>query len=308
MPWPRTRILAAMAFVPVCALAAGCVPDAYVPGAGCPSALGTAVGPVPSGLHGARQLADTIAGRIATGCQANARPVPKVHFRDIAYFAIVRNAGSPSGFTVFAEDARDVRTSSSSPAVIHISAISAPAFAAASERARWRAAGSPPLPPVSQATTFSLPAGKFSFTPQGIPLTYQEALSLPTSARAMSAALAAHLAPIGGPHPLANVRLKQLGFLLATAPLPTAVRATAWSALGSAPGLHRCGTASDLVGRRGQAVCADAQGEEVTVLIDAAQDSVLAVGQRLLTPSPLYPGVPRGGSIGSDTFVRETPS
>jgi hypothetical protein len=262
---------------------------------------------VPSGSSSARQLADAIAGRIAADCEASARPQRGAHFRDIEYFAIVSNAGSPAAFTVFAEDIRDVRIDSASAAVFHISGVRVPAFAAAAERARWRAAGSPPLPGVSRAGTFSLPRGTFSFTPQGMPITFRGATSLPTSARGMSAALAAHLAPIGGADPPATVRLKQLGFLLATAPLPGASRAMAWSALASVPGLHLCGSARDLAGRRGKGICADAQGEEVKALIDTARNSVLAVEQRLLKPSALYPGVPSGSNIGSDTFLPETP-
>ena len=309
MPWPWGTMLAAMAFVLVYALVTGCGADnRSVPGVTCPYGGHAAAGPVPPGSRSARRLADAIAGRIAAGCQAGARPEPSTHFRDIEYFAIVSNAGAPSGFTAFAEDVRDVLADSSSAAVFHVSEVRVPAFAAASERARWRAAGSPPLPGVSRAGAFSLPRGEFSFTPQGVPLTYREATSLPTSARAMSAALAAHLAPIGGADPPATVRLKQLGFLLATAPLPGAARAAAWSALASVPGLHLCGSASDLAGRRGEAVCADAQGEEVKVLIDAARNSVLAVEQGLLKPSALYPGVPVGSIDGSDTFLPEMPS
>jgi hypothetical protein len=188
-----------------------------------------------------------------------------------------------------------------------VSAIKVAPFPAATERARWQTAGRPPLPAVTKTASFTLPRSTFSFTPQGIPLSYREAGSLPATARAMSAALTAHLKPLGGADPPATVRLKQLGFLLATAPLSGASRIAAWSALAAIPGLRMCGSGSDLAGRRGEAICADAQGEQIKVLIDATRNSVLAVEQHLLKPSALYPGVPNGALIGSDTFLPATP-
>jgi hypothetical protein len=53
--------------------------------------------------------------------------------------------------------------------------------------------------------------------------------------------------------------------------------------------------------RRG--LCADSEGEEVEVLVDAHTGSVLAVEQRLLQQSPLYPDVQSGSLIGSTTFL-----
>jgi hypothetical protein len=296
-----------MTALAACTLMAGCAGGAKpVHGAACPQARVSDVAPASQG--GARALAEAIARRVAVSCRAIAPPGAGVHFRDVEYFAVVADPGSPSGFTAFAEDVRDVRVASfSSSAVYQVSGVKVPPFAAVPERARWLAVGRPPLPAADKPGGFAVPGEDFSFTPQGLPLTYRQAMSLPMSAPAMSATLGAHLAPLAHDPP-ATVRLKQLGFLLADAPLPTASRAAAWSALASVPGLRLCGSAADLAGRRGQAVCAAAQGEEVEVLIDVGRDSVLAVKQYLLKPSRLYPGVPNGAKIGSDTFLPWSPS
>jgi hypothetical protein len=150
---------------------------------------------------------------------------------------------------------------------------------------------------------FTIPAGSYSFIPQGIPLTYRQARSLPGSRQALSAEIAVHLRPSAGAHPPATVVLLQLGFLLATAPLSESARAGAWSYLASLPGLHLCGPGKDLAGRAGRRICVSTRANEVGVLVDTATGSVLAVDQRILQASPWFPGVPEGSLVESDAFL-----
>jgi hypothetical protein len=150
---------------------------------------------------------------------------------------------------------------------------------------------------------FSIPAGSFSFIPQGIPLTYRQVRSLPASPQTISAEIAARLRPYAGAHPAPTSVLLQLGFLLATAPLSPSARAAAWSYLASLPGVHLCGLGKDLAGRGGQRICASTRANEVEVLVDTVTASVLAVDQRILQASSWFPGVPAGSLVQSDAFI-----
>jgi hypothetical protein len=247
---------------------------------------------------------------ILSGCAPAAARAPgglagaSVRFRDIEYYAMVSDPGTAHAFTVFATATREVTVQPSSAARVDTTGVSGPRFTAPPERARWRAAGNPPLPPVpARGNVLSMPRGTFSFIPQGTTLTYQEARSLPASPGAVSAVIRAHLRAYAGLDPPATLVVKQLGFLLATAPLSRATRSAAWTALASVPGLRRCGSGKDLAGRPGHWLCVSAGGEEAKVLIGGRAGSVLAVADRLLQPSAFYPGVPDGSIIEADTFI-----
>jgi hypothetical protein len=134
-------------------------------------------------------------------------------------------------------------------------------------------------------------------------LTYQQAVDLPGTSAELATQILDSLRSHAGNNPLATVVLRQLGYLLATAPLSTPARSAAWHAVASVTGLRLCGSGTDLSGRRGEGFCADSQGEEVEVLIDAHTGSVLAVEERLLQQAPLYPNVSAGSLIGSTTFL-----
>ena len=298
--WLRSLIVA-MALVPVTALAAGCGSGPHLASTNC-LAQARPAGVVPN-FHSARQLAALMAGQARAGGPASGRPCQMVHFRVLDYYALVSDPGTATAYTAFAEDSRDVRVSALSSALLHFSNVRAPDFHTASERARWQAAGSPPLPKARPAATVAFPRGTFSFLPQGRALTYRDVRSLPTSAKGILVTVAAHLGPAAGTDPSATQMLRQLAFLLATAPLSDAARIATWTAVGSLPGLRLCGGAADLAGRHGEGICAEAAGEQVKIVMDVRRGLVLAVQERLLRQSALYPGVPAGGMYSSDTFL-----
>ena len=246
---------------------------------------------------------------LATGCASRAPHTPRgtVRFRDIEYYALVSDAGSAAAFTAFATDTRDVRVQPSSAARVDTVRATTPRLVTAAERDRWRAAGQPALPKGAAAgRVLSMPAGTFTFMPQGRVLTYQQATSFPEAPSAVLAEIVAHLKPYAGVDPPAPLVARQLGFVLATAPLGHAARTAMWTALLSIRGLHPCGTGTDLAGRAGQWVCVSSRQDEARVLVDVAQHGVLAVADRLLAPSQLYPGVADGSLIGEDTFMLES--
>ncbi len=251
-----------------------------------------------------RGLAELIARRIRSADHARIPPDSMIKYQDREYYATVSNATLAHSFTAFATVTRDITVQPSSSARVDVVGYSAPRFMTPSERVRWRAAGKPPLPQVPvTGQTFSISAGSFSFIPQGIPLTYQQASSLPGSPKAISGEIAAHVRPFAGVHPPVTVMMMQLGFLLATAPLARDARSAAWSVLVSLPGLRLCGQGRDLAGRHGQRICASTRTEEIEVLVDTGTGSVLAVSQRILKASPWFPGVPEGSIVLLDTFI-----
>ena len=264
-------------------------------------AAATELNPQPAG-----RFADSIAMR-AAGAGAD-RPMGAaglpVRYRTIEYSAEIFNAGLPGSFTAFVRVSRTKTIQPSSAASIDTFAEGAPGFTSAADRARWQAAGSPslaPAPPGGQV--MSVPAGQFSFIPQGSTLTYQQARALPGSSQGFSAQLLSHLRAFAGPHPLPNLVLTQLAYLIAAAPVTPAALAAAWRMVATLPGLHRCGNGTDLAGRPGQGLCIASGGEETEVLVSPGTGSVLAVEDRLLQPSRMYPMVADGSMVSSATFL-----
>ena len=289
------KAIAALAIVVISAATAGCRPDTVQ------SAQPATASPL--NPHSAQQLVDTIAAR-ATSLGPAAPPGDPVRYRTIEYSAVVANPGAPGSFTAFVRVARTRTIQPSSAASIDTFPDGPPAFTTRADRARWQAAGSPPLAPgPSGGSLLSLPAGQFSFIPQGSTLTYQQARSLPATPRALSIQLLSHLRAFAGPRPPANLVLRQLGYLIAAAPLTSAARAAAWRVLAALPGLHLCGSGTDLAHRRGQELCVGSAGERTEILVSTASGSVLAVEDRLLRPDRMYPLVPSGSVVSSATFL-----
>jgi hypothetical protein len=228
-----------------------------------------------------------------------------VRYRDKEFFATVSNAGTPGAFTAFATATREITVQPSSSAHVEVVGYTAPRLLTASEHQRWHDAGEPAFPAGPMAgQSFSISTGMFSFTPQGAPLTYAQARTLPSSPEALRRDLAGHLRPALGSHPPVTAVMTQLGFLLATAPLSRSARAAAWAELASLPGLHLCERGRDPAGRNGQWVCTTSQTREAGVLLDTGTGSVLAVSERILTASrQWFPGVPAGSLVLSDAFL-----
>ena len=272
------------------------------PPAGAGQPRSTVTGQVPVGS--VRELAALIANRIKSADNPVIQPDSVIKYQDKEYYAAISDAQTSQAFTAFATATRDVTVQPSSSARVKVVGYSPARLVTSSERARWQAAGRPPMPQVAvTGQAFSIPAGSYSFIPQGLPLTYRQVRSLPASPRALSAEIAARLRPPAGARPPATAMMLQLGFLLATGPLSRGARNAAWSALASLPGLRLCGSGRDLAGREGQRLCASTRTDEVDVLVDTVTGSVLAVDQRILLASSWFPGVPEGSLVQSDAFI-----
>lgn len=254
-------------------------------------------------LSSAKAFAASIADRTVPGSPSANTPGAPVRYRSIEYSAAVGDAGTPGGFTAFATVSRSVTIYSSSAASIVTVQTRPLTFTTPSDHQRWVAAGSPALTPGDANQMLQEPPGQFSFVWQGTLMTYRQASDLPGTADAFSAQLLSYLRPFAGTYPTATIMLKQLAYLIAVAPLPPAARSAAWHVAASLPGLRLCGTGTDLSGRRGQGLCADAAGQETEILVNKTTGAVLAIEELLKRPSPDYPTVPGGSLILSLTFI-----
>jgi hypothetical protein len=231
-------------------------------------------------------------------------PDGKLRYRSLEYSTEVFNAGSPEAFTAFITISRTVTVYPSSAASVGTAEEHAPIFATSSGRERWMAAGSPALGPGGNNAIASLAPGQFSFFLQGTSLTYRQASNLPGTPGEFSAQILRRLRPVAGEaDPPATLVLKQLGYLIAVAPLSVAAQSAAWHMVASLPGLEMCGPGTDLSWRHGEGLCADADGEQTELLVNKHTGSVLAIEVRLQHPSAAYPTVPSGSLILSITFT-----
>src|SRR6266851_1291833 len=179
-----------------------------------------------------------------------------------------------------------------------------PGHAPAVARALWKEAGRPSLgqaPATGQ--TQAIPAGDYTFLPQGRTLTYRQAAGLPGTPGGLAAVILAHLRAYAGRYPPASLTLRQLAYLIATAPLTKAARSAAWQVVGSLPGLRICQTWPGPLQPRTVELCLASADDETLVNIDLGTASILSISDRLLRPSPMYPHVAAGTIVGSATFV-----
>src|SRR5262249_18044090 len=132
---------------------------------------------------------------------------------------------------------------------------------------------------------------------------YQQATALPGEPDQLARVILDHLRPYAGANPPASLQLKQLGYLIATAPLTNRARSAAWQALSSLPGLHICSTPPDRARANSIELCIDSPTEEARISVDTDTAAILTVADRLRQPSPMYPHVPAGTVIGSSTFT-----
>jgi hypothetical protein len=227
-----------------------------------------------------------------------------VRFEDVSSYTLVQNAGASDSFTLFATSITYNLVSPDSSAVAETRNLGPARFASQADAYRWEIAGRPPLPDRRTTTSYQVArAGEFSFLPQGTTFTYEQATKMPAQPAAVISVVRAHLRPYAGPHPPSELVLKQLGFLLATAPLSPEARKGVWMTLAALPGARLCGAATDILGRHGEGICASVPAEEIEVLVKPSTAQVLAVVQRLQQPTPLFPDMPAGTVVGSDTFA-----
>jgi hypothetical protein len=283
-------------------------------GAG-PAAIGA--GPVSAAdprLHGttrqqpmprsAAGVAQGIAARwSAAGAPALALNVP-IEFRAVEYTATVFNPGSPVGFTAFITTRRTTLVTTASAATILASNGASARFATPADQAMWQAAGRPSLGQAPAAgATQAIPAGQYTFLPQGSTLTYRQAAALPADRDSLAVVLADHLRAYAGPHPPASLELKQVAYLIATAPLTDEVRAAAWRVMASLPGLRICRNQPGQVQPGAIGLCIDSAGDETLVNVDPDTGAIVTIADRLTQTSAAYPHVAAGTIVGSSTFL-----
>jgi hypothetical protein len=284
---------------------------------GCGPGTATGTGPIYAAnprLHGAgpRQptpgsaagVARQIAARwAAAGASAHTRTTP-VEYRTIDYTATVFSPGTPHGFTAFITTRRTILVTPASAATIHVGNGALPRFATPTDQALWQASGRPSLGEAAPAgQTQTVPAGQFSFLPQGSTLTYRQAAALPADPVRLAAVILDHVRPYAGAHPPASLVLKQLSYLIATAPLTDEERSAAWQALASLPGLRICRARSGRAQPRAIDLCIASADDQTLVSVDLDTGAILTIADRLLRATPVYPHVRVGTIIGSSTFL-----
>lgn len=289
------------------ALLCGCGPGPATIGAGPASAADPHLhgpGPRQPAPGSAAAMAQGVAARwSAPGAPAPALNIP-IEFRTIDYTATVFNPGTPDGFTAFITTRRTTLVTTASAATIDASNGASPRFATPADQVLWRAAGGPSLAraPATGATQ-AIPAGQYTFLPQGSNLTYRQATALPAEPDRLAAALAGHLRAYAGVHTPASLELKQVAFLIATAPLTNEVRAAAWHVIASLPGLRICQDQPSQVQPGAIDLCIDSAGDETLVKVNPDTGAIVTIADRLMQTSPAYPHVAAGTIVGSSTFL-----
>ena len=257
--------------------------------------------PVPEGAPG---YALALAARWATARWRDPRAGDPIAFRVLIYSAIVFNPGSSDGFTAFLTTRQTVVVSPASAASIRVTSAGPPRFATPADRVQWEKADHPPLGQLPAAgQRQAIPVGGYSFLPQGSYLTYRQAAALPSLPGRLISVILAHLRTYAGRNPPASLTLRQIAFLIATAPLTKAARSAAWQAIASLPGLRVCQARPSPLQPRQVQLCLASAGEETLLSIDLDTASILSISERLLQPSPMYPHAAGGTIVGSTIFV-----
>ncbi len=249
-----------------------------------------------------------VAQAIAARWSAPGAPAPTldiaIEFRTLDYTATVFNPGSPEGFTAFITTRHTTLVTTTSAATIVASNDASARFATPADQSMWRAAGRPSLgqAPATGATQ-AIPAGQYTFLPQGSNLTFRQATALPADRYRLAAVLAHHLSAYAGPHPPAALELKQVAYLIATAPLTDEVRAAAWQVMASLPGLRICQNPPGRVRLGTIWLCIDSAADETLVDVNLHTGAIVTIADRLMQTSPAYPHVVGETIVGSSTFL-----
>jgi hypothetical protein len=234
-----------------------------------------------------------------------------IAFADVQYQLIIVNAGSPNAFTAEQTVARELKVMPDSSATIRERILTSPRFVSELDRLHWQAAGRRPYVSSTDraGATFQsdLPAGAFSFTPHGLPVTFGGARDLPTSARSVSHELRRLLRPNGSTPPAA-LTLRLYGFLLATAPLTHGARKAVLEAVTSLPGIHMCASLPPARDRLGKAFCINDHPISTEIIINPYTGVAVVVCERLDDLTPIYRNFAVGSLVDSDTFSLQTPA
>lgn len=249
-----------------------------------------------------------LARAIAARWSAANAPAPRldipIGFRTIDYNANIFNPGSPDGFTAFITTRRSTLVTTASAATIVVSNGGSVRFATPADQALWRAAGRPSEGQApAGGTTHTVPAGQYTFIPQGSNLSYGQAVTLPADPGRLATVLARHLSAYAGPHPAATLVLKEVAYLIATAPLTSKVRAAAWQVMASVPGLRICQAPPGKTGPGTIELCTDFAGDEILAGVKPDTGTIASIAERLTQTSSAYPHVGAGTIVGSSTFL-----
>lgn len=262
-----------------------------------------APGSVGNGIHSLLSLVVRSATKSSTD-------IPNMDggYVDTQYHATIVSISTHRPFTVFSVSIRVSRVNDDSSALTSVKQVSSFKLPSTVERGLWKAAGSPSLRAAQSPTTLITPPGQFSFVPQGSTFTSAEVRSLSARPQIVLELIKRHLLASVGADPSPALLLRQLSYLLATAPVSKTSRIALWRAVETLAGRRLCGRVQDLLGRSGQTICADAAGEEVLVVVQPATSRVIAVEQVLLRPSQTFPALGANTLITSDSFTSLTPS
>jgi hypothetical protein len=227
-----------------------------------------------------------------------------IEFRTLSYTATVFNPGSPEGFTAFITTHRTTLVTTTSAATVVVRNAASARFATPADQAMWRAVGHPSLGQApATGMTQTIPAGHYTFLPQGSNLTYRQAVSLPSDRDSLASVLARHLGASAGPHPPASLKLRQVAYLIATAPLTNRVRAAAWQIIASLPRLRICRDSPSKFRPGTFELCVDSAGHETLVNVNLDTGAIITIADRLMQTSQAYPHVARGTIVQSSTFL-----
>jgi hypothetical protein len=221
------------------------------------------------------------------------------------YELMITNAGSPDAFTADQSVAEELTVMPNSSASIREEVLKPPRLVSKVDRLHWQAAGGRPFASPTDHGGASrkqmLPAGTWSFTPQGH-TTFKQALALPATPRMLTGQLERLLGATGKATPPASLSLSQYGFLLAAAPLTSTTRKALLSAMGELPGIHLCGALFPHAHLHDEAFCVNGDPTSTGVLLDPRTGVASVVSQRLNKPDLLYPNMPAGALVDSATF------
>lgn len=263
---------------------------------------------------GASRVAKHALRVIARTMQAPRFPDEKsVSFGDVAYQLIITNAGSAEAFTADQTVTDELTVMPDSSARMREEVLRPPRLISRIDQRHWQAAGRRPFtsPSDRAGTAFrrKLPAGAWSFTPQGRLMTFQRVRELPTARSTMTKELGRLLGAAGRAAPPASLSLRQYGFILATAPLTRGARKALLEALGALRGIHMCDALFPGGSPEGDALCVNGNPTSTEILLDPDTGVVTVVCERLDKPTLFYPNMRVGSLVDSNSFsLQPSPS
>jgi hypothetical protein len=229
-----------------------------------------------------------------------------VSFGTVQYQLIRVNPGSPDAYVADQIVAEEVTVKPDSSARTHEEVLRSPRLVSKVDRLHWQATGRRPFASPSDhagaSFTRNLPAGAWSFTPQGQVATFKQIRKLPTAERALTGELGRLLGAADHTTPPPALSLRQYGFLLAAAPLTRAGRKAILEAMGSLPGIHMCDALFPRQSLHGDAFCINGNPTGTEILLNPRTGVAVVVRDRLDKQTPRYPNMTVGTLVGSYTF------